>query len=61
MKAFKCDRCGNLYEGYTEKVKSFYINRSPVTYYPLDLCPECNKELKDWFEEKENEEIEVKE
>lgn len=55
MKAFKCDRCGNLYENYSEKAKPFYITTS---YCTLDLCPECNKELKDWFAEKENEKSE---
>lgn len=53
MKALKCDRCGILYETYSEKAKPFYITTSPfISYDTLDLCQECNKELKDWFTEK---------
>ena len=53
MKALKCDRCGNLYETYSEIEKPFYITTSPfMSHCTLDLCPECNKELKYWFAEK---------
>lgn len=41
MKAYKCDRCGKLFEGYD--YQSSTCGRS------LDLCPSCNVELQKWL------------
>ena len=53
-KAYKCDRCGKLYESY--KVT---VNDSTIIYidgYAQDLCKECISKLRVWFfEEGKNE------
>ena len=55
-KAYKCDRCKKLFE---EKVSrenrifiSYSMNCGGCTY---DLCPECQKQLDDWWDKKEEE------
>lgn len=66
-----CDRCGKYYSIYNNtndkvKVNGFmYLNIDKAGKYwshnSNDLCPECMKQLKDWFlffqnkEESENE------
>jgi hypothetical protein len=51
MKAYKCDRCGKLYEKYKNQGTSQFFN---ITCNPctsgnlLDLCPKCNAELQEW-------------
>lgn len=50
MKAYKCDRCGNLYE---RKVKP---NITIYKYVPfcdtrLDLCHKCQDTLENWLNE----------
>lgn len=57
MFAKKCDRCGKLYEMPTpelQKIKDKYaygIAWEQHTAYPsIDLCPECTKSFKSWFE-----------
>ncbi len=61
-KAYKCDRCGKLYEAkertleFKEHVvlKPHSINyevANPGTYlcYVADLCPECQKQFEMWM------------
>lgn len=52
MKAYKCDRCGKLFEGYDYQGTRgvFYgITRHPsLSGNDLDLCPNCNAELQEW-------------
>ena len=51
MKAYKCDRCGMLFEEYRGQGSSEFFN---VTRNPkfasdcLDLCPNCNEKLQEW-------------
>lgn len=50
-KAYKCDRCGKLYESYKyQKTSEFFnITRTPnISGNCLDLCPKCNAELQSW-------------
>lgn len=51
MKAYKCDRCGKLFEKYKGQGTSDFLNitRNPnISNYCLDLCPKCNTELQEW-------------
>lgn len=51
MRAYKCDRCGKLFEKYKYQGTSefFHITRNPcMTGNCLDLCPNCNSELQEW-------------
>lgn len=65
MKAYKCDRCGKLFEGYNyQGTREFYsITRNPyASGNCLDLCPDCNAELQEWVaNDKEQAESEDKE
>lgn len=68
MMAKKCDRCGKLHEFYRGS-KDFkgaenangilFIDRDTDNKYwsrnAKDLCPECMRELVDWFEEGKHE------
>lgn len=51
MKAYKCDRCGKLFEHYEGQGTDDFYN---VTSNPnfktslLDLCPKCIEELQRW-------------
>ena len=52
-KAFKCDRCGKLFEYDDEHRKN---TQSLVVYnlgYACDLCANCDKMLENWFRNKE--------
>ena len=65
MNAFKCDRCGKLFEDYQKRKSegNYKIARNSnniVRYLYLDLCKDCNDELQDWanaFKKKEEGEI----
>jgi hypothetical protein len=51
MRAYKCDRCGKLFEKYKNQWTSefFNITRNPcMSGNCLDLCPNCNAELQEW-------------
>lgn len=51
MKAYKCDRCGKLFERYELQgtPEFFNITRNPNRSGDcLDLCPNCNAKLQDW-------------
>lgn len=53
MKAYKCDRCGKLFEKYEfQGTISFYnISTNPnMTGCCLDLCKNCNDELQEWVD-----------
>ena len=46
-RAYKCDRCGELYESY-----SIEPRRSVIVHIDcelVDLCPECYKQLRGWL------------
>lgn len=55
----KCDRCGALYEfALPSKTELKYQLRkrypdSPTSPKLVDLCPECQEKLKNWFEKGE--------
>ena len=60
MKAYKCDRCGKLYEYYDgiELVSGGYkftifsiSNYFGIANEDYDLCPECMKSLIKWIKE----------
>lgn len=61
MKAYKCDRCGALYEQDWGITGRYYITRNPMCVNCLDLCPKCDKELQAWFNEFVEEEGEEEE
>ena len=56
-RAYKCDRCGELYERYDLGIEDLVItplkNTHNSVYY--DLCKSCRKELTDWFNENKKE------
>lgn len=45
--AYKCDRCGCLYDEQVKSSKRNVIVR-PINR-TLDLCPECQEQLDDWI------------
>lgn len=50
-KAYKCDRCGKLFEPYKYQKSAEFLNitRNPcMSGDCLDLCPKCNAELQEW-------------
>jgi uncharacterized C2H2 Zn-finger protein len=50
-RAYKCDRCGSLYE-HDYKVhgnNSLFMGRRPYSNDLLDLCPMCQKSFESWF------------
>lgn len=60
--AYKCDRCGKLYEAKERTLESKnysvlkphtmnYILSNSSTYlrYVADICPECQSELEEWM------------
>ena len=55
-KALKCDRCGMLYEKIKTQTSGYFVTRYSTGGYPLDLCPVCREEFKNWFDEKDKEE-----
>lgn len=54
MEAYKCDRCGKLYELTPEQIKmrnrgvNYGIHNS-FNSYNLDLCDKCFDELQEWM------------
>ena len=53
MKAYKCDRCGVLFEDYnSRKSKEIYnITINPnMSGCCLDLCKTCSDELQEWVD-----------
>ena len=50
-KAYKCDRCGTLYEHDFKNYgnDTLFIGRRPYNNDFLDLCPMCQKDLERWF------------
>ena len=54
MKAFKCDRCGKLYEQRAEKEEFLIgkISHISKVYSYLDLCDMCNQKLETWMKNK---------
>ena len=57
MRAYKCDRCGKLFERYEGQGTGMFYN---ITTDPcrsgfcLDLCFECNDELQKWISKVES-------
>ncbi len=51
MNAYKCDRCGKLFEKSTDSI--FGIDKRTSVYRadwkPQDLCTECKKSLEKWW------------
>lgn len=61
MQAYKCDRCGGLYEKRSaealNKISKIFDNgiygiafAFAYNYYDLDLCPNCLAEFEAWYE-----------
>lgn len=53
MKAYKCDRCGKLFEKYEgQGTRMFYAITTDLcsSGNGLDLCPKCNDELQEWVD-----------
>lgn len=55
MKAYKCDRCGKLFEEDDNTMWIECENRGLLRIENssgwLDLCPDCKESFKKWFEE----------
>lgn len=50
MNAYKCDRCGKLYEEDKAKIRIKKFSEKDSWWFPVDLCPACEKRLKEWLE-----------
>lgn len=53
MRAFKCDRCGALYEDYLNRKSAeiYHITTTPnMTGGCLDLCKTCSDKLQKWVD-----------
>lgn len=58
MICFKCDRCGEVFDGYKvdgfngiAKIKTEKNGANMIAdEEPIQLCPSCMKELNDWLE-----------
>lgn len=56
MVAYKCDRCGTLYEYNCENyLGKHYISKEchPYDDMKIDLCPKCQEKLEQWLKSKE--------
>lgn len=54
MKAKCCDRCGKLYRIEEIKTELILMHQTQKKYKArttLDLCKECYKDLKRWYED----------
>lgn len=65
MKAYKCDRCGKLFENKIAS-REYLITKANLTIRNcwLDLCEDCQDRLDNWmniYKESEPQESEVKE
>lgn len=51
MEAYKCDRCGKLFEKPTASILGIDKRTSVCrdNWEPQDLCPECKKSLEEWW------------
>lgn len=49
--AYKCDRCGELFDKKTEVAKFFNPHGAERICEVLDFCPKCYGEFLNWFEE----------
>jgi len=58
-----CDRCGEQFSGWRAVTRKYLLHMDvlrnsttpSVRHNPLDICPECNKELKEWVENDDTE------
>lgn len=53
MRAYKCDRCGVLFEDYVSRKSAeiYNITTNPnMTGRCLDLCKTCSDELQEWVD-----------
>lgn len=60
MRAYKCDRCGKLFEKYDLQGTFSFLNitRNPcMSGNCLDLCPDCNAELQEWVKNGKDEDL----
>lgn len=51
MTAYECDRCGELFKR-EHTVETRIVKKNPICnggFYPLDLCPKCQRELENWI------------
>lgn len=48
MKAYKCDRCGVLFERKVKNQK--YLATTMMRSGYLDLCEDCQRKFDKWFE-----------
>ncbi len=49
-RAYKCDRCGNLYERETpRRIVEIEIDLHPYPAERLELCDTCQNELLEWL------------
>ncbi len=63
MKAYKCDRCGKLFEPYKLQGEACFFHITRTTYASgncLDLCQNCNAELQEWVANDKNQMDETK-
>lgn len=59
MDAKKCDMCGKFYESEPSKIIEIGYKKTHGiaweihnTFLAIDLCPDCLKDFKRWFERK---------
>ena len=61
-KALKCDRCGTLYEyNFQLYLNPYFVGKDCHSYEDkrlLDLCPNCQKMLVEWFKDGERKKTE---
>jgi hypothetical protein len=59
-----CDRCGDQFSGWRAVTRKYLLHMDvlrnsttpSVRHKPVDICPVCNSELKEWYE---NPDVEV--
>lgn len=54
MTKYYCDRCGQLCENSKKRKEYQYHIHKYESMFSLDLCDECQRELEDWMDNKEN-------
>jgi hypothetical protein len=47
--AYKCDRCGELYEDYEGYIIFAFSNPHPLSGDKQDLCFDCSNTLQSWW------------